>query len=355
MAIWELGPSTLTQVPETSFQATGIKERGDLQRVLRAHLGVIAPDTLVIAEEYGEWADARRRIDLLGVDRDARLVVIELKRDVDGGHMELQALRYAAMVSSMTFRRAVEVYAAHLARLGEASDGAEARLLEFFEWTEPDESAFANDVRIVLASADFSKEITTTVLWLRERDVDIRCVRLKPYRLENRILLDVQPLIPLPEAADYQVQLKQKAEEVRTARESSRDFGRFDLMVGDVKHEMLSKRWLMLELVRGAIDAGITPEQLAAHLPNGASRFLSVDGVVDTAGFRERLRVLRKPSGKPYEERRYFLGDGELLHVGGRTYAFSNQWGDERWAAAVQDVIDAYPQLAASYRRVEED
>ena len=35
----------------------------------------------MIAEEFGEWEDCRRRIDLLGIDKGANLVVIELKRD----------------------------------------------------------------------------------------------------------------------------------------------------------------------------------------------------------------------------------------------------------------------------------
>ena len=51
---------------------------------------------LVVAEEFGDWEESKRRIDLLGLDRDATLVVIELKRTDDGGHMELQAIRYAA-------------------------------------------------------------------------------------------------------------------------------------------------------------------------------------------------------------------------------------------------------------------
>ena len=33
--------------------------------------------------------------------------MIELKRTDDGGHMDLQAIRYAAMVSSMTFAQAI--------------------------------------------------------------------------------------------------------------------------------------------------------------------------------------------------------------------------------------------------------
>ena len=43
--------------------------------------------------------------------RDCRLVVVELKRTSDGGHMELQALRYAAMVSTMTFDQVVRAFA----------------------------------------------------------------------------------------------------------------------------------------------------------------------------------------------------------------------------------------------------
>lgn len=58
---------------------------------------------MVLAEEFGDWEESRRRIDILCLDSDARLIVVELKRTEDGGHMELQALRYASMVSRMTF------------------------------------------------------------------------------------------------------------------------------------------------------------------------------------------------------------------------------------------------------------
>lgn len=217
MPIYELTNERIRRIDETTFAAEGISERGDLQRLLRENIEVISPDTLVVAEEFGDWEDSRRRIDLLGIDTDGNLVVIELKRTEDGGHMELQSIRYAAMVSTMTFERIVDVYDAYLRQLGQTADARET-ILGFLKWEEPDEDQFAQDVRIVLASAEFSKELTTAVMWLNDRELDVRCVRIKPYRDENRLLVDVQQVIPLPEAAEYQVQIREKERRERKDR-----------------------------------------------------------------------------------------------------------------------------------------
>jgi RecB family endonuclease NucS len=109
LPIYEFAQSGIVSLTPTTFGAINLQKRRDLQRLLRENVEVISPDTLVISEEFGEWEDSKRRIDLLGLDRDANLVVIELKRTEDGGHMELQAIRYASMVSTMTFDRAIEV------------------------------------------------------------------------------------------------------------------------------------------------------------------------------------------------------------------------------------------------------
>jgi hypothetical protein len=173
---------------------------------------------MVIDEEFSNWDDSRRSIDLLALDRDANLVVIELKRTEDGGHMELQALRYAAMISAMTFKQAVDAHRHFLQRIGQHQEDAQSRILEFLGWGEPQEENFGQDVRIVLASANFSKELMTAVLWLNERDLDIRCIRLIPHEFEGRTLLDVQQAIPLPEAAEHQIRVREKEAEERSAR-----------------------------------------------------------------------------------------------------------------------------------------
>ena len=152
MPIFEIGNKSIKRLETTSFGAAGLLERSDLQRLLRDQIDVVAPDVLVIAEEFGEWTDSRRRIDLLGIDKDANLVVLELKRTEDGGHMELQAIRYAAMVSTLTAERAVEIFGNYLTARDQADD-PEQTLLDFLEWDELDEERFGQDVRIVLVAA----------------------------------------------------------------------------------------------------------------------------------------------------------------------------------------------------------
>ncbi len=92
----------LTKVTGTTFIDEKILEGTHLQTPVRDHIALLGGDLMVVAEEFGEFEDANRRIDLLCMDRSTRLVVVEHRRGDTGGHMEPQALRYAAMVSVMT-------------------------------------------------------------------------------------------------------------------------------------------------------------------------------------------------------------------------------------------------------------
>lgn len=70
MAIYKLSndKGELAKVDPTTFGEEGVLERSDLQRILRDQPEVLEEGLLVIAEEFGEWEDSNRRIDLLGLD-----------------------------------------------------------------------------------------------------------------------------------------------------------------------------------------------------------------------------------------------------------------------------------------------
>lgn len=344
MPIYEFASEVIRPLQKSTFSEMQLHERRDLQRLLRENISVVAPETLVIAEEFGEWEDSRRRIDLLGIDRDANLVVIELKRTEDGGHMELQAVRYAAMVSTMTFEQAVDVFGRYLVRTGKDDLDARTELLDFLAWEDPDEDLFAQDVRIVLASAEFSRELTTSVLWLIDRAIDIRCVRLQLYELDSRALVDVQQIIPLPEVAEYQVQVRKKTRKEREARSSGADYTRYDLTLGEKTFSGERKRRAIYETFRYLVENGVAPEEVVRHCGRRAKRALmSVEGEVGRDDFIRLANEGRSAEGRsPFRPRRFYSDDEDLVQVNGRTYAFSRQWGDPDWTQAMTNLRDAF-------------
>jgi hypothetical protein len=341
MPIFELTENELRKIEETSFSAAGTRERADLQRLLQKQIEIIAPDTLIIAEEFGEWDDSRRRIDLLGVDKNANLVVFELKRTDDGGHMELQALRYAAMVSTMTFDKAVEVYSELLSRKGNGDD-AEQVLLKFLEWDENDDEKFAQDVRIVLVSAEFSKEITTTVLWLNDYGLDIRCIRIKPYNDNGRTLVDIEQVIPLPEASQYQVSVSAKNRQERILRVQNRDMTKYDATVLGKLEKHLAKRSAIFFVVRNLCAYGISPEKINDLIYWKGDLFLRADGIQNSNDFVRIVTEEKEAKGKKLDYPRWYCDDGELLHFEGKTYAFHKMWGS-RWDKAMNLLKDNFP------------
>lgn len=233
MPLYRIAPdrSSLDSVTVTTFAQEHIQERADLQRLLRANISALGEELLVVAEEYALFEDSRRRIDLLALDRSGTLTVIELKRTDDGGHMELQALRYAAMVSTMSYDQLVETHA-HYNHLDLAT--ARESLEEWLEESNGPQE-LPDHVRIILVSADFSTEVTSTVLWLNQQySTDISCFRLRPYKLGAEVLLDIQQIVPLPEAADFQVQQRRKGATAAAARvaSSTKDFTKYNLTVG---------------------------------------------------------------------------------------------------------------------------
>lgn len=339
MAIYSIKGTELVELEGTTFQAEGIRERDDLQRILRERMEVISPETMVIAEEFADWEDSHRRIDLLCLDKGANLVVVELKRTETGDHMELQAIRYAAMVSPMTFQQVVNAHERYLRGLGESEAEARDLILRFLHRDEYQPEELGSDVRIVLVSAEFSKELTSSVLWLNDRGLDVRCVRLRPYKLDGQVLLDVQQVLPLPEAQEHQIRIREKSEEQRVARKSSRDFTRYDLTIGNRTIQRLNKRNLILHVVREATERDCSPASIE-DTTGLKYLWVSVDGELDEIGFMEAATEEKKREEKRFDSIRYFTADDELIVFSGRTYALTNQWGIDNVFDAIRRVIE---------------
>ena len=206
-------PLTLTP---TSFAELGFQERQHLEAWIVKNPDILGTKLLLISSEYDRFDKSDKRLDLLALDDKGKLVIIELKRDIARSHADLQALRYAAFCSTMTFSDVVDLYM----EFSDIHDREEAErgIRQFVQ--DQEFNKLDNKPRIILAAGGFEDtEITTCVLWLRTFGVDISCVEITPYRMpDGRIVLAPRVIIPLPEAASYIVGVEKKEVEQGKAK-----------------------------------------------------------------------------------------------------------------------------------------
>ncbi|WP_408901157.1 hypothetical protein [Photobacterium piscicola] len=329
MSLYNISNKSLTALTQTTFAAEGLLERQDLQEALKGCIGAIAPDCLVISEEFSDWEDSRRRIDLLAIDKRANLVVIELKRDEIGAHMELQSLRYAAMISTMTFDKACSYFEEYIEK-EELELNARQTILDFVDLDESSLDDFGNDVRIVLASANFGKELTTSVLWLRDKGIDISCVRLTPYRYNDDVLINAEQIIPVPEVEEYQVKFREKQVEQRTSKKTQRDYSKYRF-----NGQIYNKRKLALAIL---------------------THWINVKKPTDLAEVHRSLEGYNLPRAVALFDQitekylnRYHSSENDLLTLdSGELIAISNQWGDN-----IPRLLDAMSQYGIHAEKIE--
>lgn len=209
----------LKKLEEKRFSDLNLREREHLQEWLANQPDALGEELLIIQKEFDGFADTRERLDLLALDRDGQLVVIENKLDDSGRDVAWQALKYAAYVSSLTKSQIVDIYQQYLDR-HVGGENAVHQICEFLEVEELGEVVLnpGNNQRLMFIAANFRKEVTATVLWLRESGIDARCFKVIPYGFGEELFVDIQPAIPTPEAADFMIGMAEKETEARGAK-----------------------------------------------------------------------------------------------------------------------------------------
>ena len=195
-----------------SFSELKLSERYDLQEWIADNPSMLGENLLIIQKEFDGFSDTKERLDLLALDESGKLVIIENKLDDSGKDVVWQALKYVSYCATLTKSEIYEVYQRYLTQ-GNAQD----KISEFYDGQDY-ESIRLNpgegDQRIILVAANFRKEVTSTVLWLRNyHGVDITCVKVTPYQDGEKLYLDVEQIIPIQDIGDYQIRLTAKKQE----------------------------------------------------------------------------------------------------------------------------------------------
>lgn len=213
----------LRRIEERRFADLHLREREHLQEWLAHQPDALGEELLIIQKEFDGFADTRERLDLLALDKEGQLVVIENKLDDSGRDVTWQALKYTAYVSSLTKAQIVDIFQQYLDRHAGGGNAVQA-ICDFLNVEELDEVVLnpGNNQRLIFIAANFRKEVTATVLWLREHRIDARCIKVTPYAFNDDLLIDIQPVIPTPEAADFMIGMAEKESEEKSAKGAQR-------------------------------------------------------------------------------------------------------------------------------------
>jgi hypothetical protein len=216
------GSKHLSKLTNTSLTEEGMLERQDLEEWLASTPEALHEDLLVLATEY--VLPTNLRIDILALDKQANLVVVELKRDKSGSDIEWQSIKYASYCSSL---RPDEIYQILADRKKTDADKARQEIEEFID--EELEELNKNQ-RIILVAGEFHSDVASAVLWLREYEIDVRCVRLRSFRdTDGSFFLSPELIIPLPEVRREPKQQRRRDPERSTFSLETSQFSDDDL------------------------------------------------------------------------------------------------------------------------------
>lgn len=207
-----------TSIRKKTFQELKFSERQHLQEWISKNPDILGEDLLIIQKEFSGFDDTRERLDLLAVDKEGNLVIIECKLDDSGRDVVWQSLKYASYCSSLTKNDVREIFQSYLDK---HTDGgtAETILCEFFQVENFNEVVLNHgDQRIIMVAANFRKEVTSTVLWLLEHDIKLKCIKVTPYELDGKVFLDTDQIIPITDAEEYLIQIANKKKEEEQAK-----------------------------------------------------------------------------------------------------------------------------------------
>lgn len=201
------GASATAAVPIGLSQA-GLRERQHLQEWVIAHPEVLGPSVKIVAFEFGSWTGhsgekERDRLDILALDGDGHLIVVELKRDKAPDTVEMQALKYAALVSRFTRDDLDRVHARYRSQTSGLEFSVDAAAADLDAWAEITEDSLRLP-KIVLMATDFPQTVTATVVFLHQQlSLDIRLMVFQAYQTSNDVLITVSQHYPPPGIEEF--------------------------------------------------------------------------------------------------------------------------------------------------------
>ena len=111
----------------------------------------------------------------------------------------------------------------------------------------------------------------------------------------------------------------------------------------------------MFHVVKGLCDHEVEPTTIAKLLDwRSSSLFFEIDGIWSAEEFVNRANGKLGPNRKVFDQGSWFCGDGELIFQNGKTYAFTNRWGNQ-WKKALRILQEKFPEANIEFSESHQD
>jgi hypothetical protein len=209
----------ISALEKQEFSKLHIKERKHLQEWIANTPDFFGEEMLIIQKEFDGFDDTKERLDLLALDKYGDIVVIENKLDDSGRDVTWQLLKYASYCASLTKSQIKTIYQEYLDKEN-CKSNAEQEINDFYNVETYDELELNMNQRLIMVAGSFRKEVTSTVLWLLDNyKLKIQCFKVTPYKLDDELLLNVDQIIPVKEAEEYQIRMANKNKDEADTKE----------------------------------------------------------------------------------------------------------------------------------------
>jgi len=224
--VFTVNGATATAATPIGLAQAGLKERQHLQEWVIAHPEVLGSSIKIVAFEFGSWTGhtgekERDRLDVLALDGEGHLIVVELKRDKAPDTVEMQALKYAALVSRFTRDDLDRVHARYRTQTSGREITPDDAAAELDAWAEITEESLRLP-KIVLMATDFPQTVTATVVFLHQQlGLDIKLLVFQAYQTANDVLVTVSQHYPPPGIEEFVLSPEvSEAQKVKTGKQN---------------------------------------------------------------------------------------------------------------------------------------
>ena len=174
MKLFQVKNNDATVIPKSDTE----KSERSIEGLIERNPHIILGDKLLIIGRQVK-TDSGKILDLLAVDKEGRLVVIELKKGYAPREIVAQILDYSSWLCGLPERRIEDIAKNYFQKKNSKNNSLSDEFMKFYDLEACPE--IGKEVVNILFAKEFSEEVINPAKYLSEFDLSIYCIRFDTF------------------------------------------------------------------------------------------------------------------------------------------------------------------------------